>query len=137
MASRKASSDGRTAADKTCGFVISRFLRQRLMCGFAAPSRLGADCCVRLYVGKLLFVARRHHSRDRVREWVYPGARAGNKPLNCCLAAEPPLSAKLTSPLSGAKLFIAKFIKYFPPLKGRGGGVSRRRGLIPWIIVEF
>ena len=67
----------------------------------------------------------------------YLSARAGNRTVNYCLSVETPLSAKLTSPLSGAKLFIAKFIKYFPPLKGRGGGVSRRRGLIPWIIVEF
>ena len=51
--------------------------------------------------------------------------------VTACMSAETPLSAKLTSPLSGEKLFIAKLIKYFPPLKGRGGGVSRRRGSIP------
>ena len=86
MASVQVSSDGRTSADKTCGFVFS-VLMARKMCGFAAPSRLGADCRDRLCFGKLLFVARRHHSRDRVREWVYLSARAGNKPSNYRLVA--------------------------------------------------
>ena len=85
MASGKVSSIGRTAADKTCSFVFS-VLMARKMCGFAAHSRLGADFCVRLYVGKLLFVARRHHSRNRVREGGYLSARAGSRTVNYCLA---------------------------------------------------
>ena len=37
--------------------LLFSVLTARKMCGYAAPSRLGADCHIRLYVGKLLFVA--------------------------------------------------------------------------------
>ena len=37
--------------------LLFSVLMARKLCGFAAPSRLGADCCDRLDVGKLLFVA--------------------------------------------------------------------------------
>ena len=60
-----------------------------------------------------MFVAGRHQSRDKVRKWVYPGARAGSRAVNYCLAAETPLSAKLTSPLSGAKTYYDKLNKQF------------------------
>ena len=46
-----------------------------------------SECPSRKSDGKLLFSAWRHHSRDRVREGVYSGARAGNKPANYCLVA--------------------------------------------------
>ena len=91
--------------------LLFSVLMARKMCGFAAHRRLGADCCDRLDIGKLLFVARRHHSRNRVREWVYPGDRAGNQAVNYCLSIEtPPTANAATSPFQGRKFCLLSFL---------------------------
>ena len=104
MASGQVSSDVRTAADKTCRFVIFRAYGTENV-RIAVTACMSVNYCL---------------SQGDTTPGLGSGmgclsTRAGNRTVNYCLSVETPLSAKLTSPLSGEKLFIAKLINIFLP----------------------